>query len=442
MIQPGVVTQGVASGLLRRDLGRWDLTAIGVNQVIGSALFVQPAAVAALLGAWSPAMFLVVGVASLLTALCFAEVGSRFDVTGGPFIYTRAAFGRFAGFEVGWLMWFTRTASWAAVVNVLVLSLGRYWPGLTVGWRRALLIALIIAAIAAINIRGIRQSSTVVNALTIGKLLPLAVFIGAGLFAIDPALLVPDRGPELPAVSSAALLLIFAFGGYEVVPVPAGESRDARRGVPFALVATLVTVTVVMTLVQLVAVGTLPALGSSATPLAEAAATFLGPAGALMMTIGAVVSTTGNSMGQAIAGPRSLFALADQGDLPRVFAWVHPTFRTPAAAIAVTAAVAVILAVSGTFARLALVSGVTRLAIYICTCAATLQLRRPAFRDSVPPPLFVTPFGAAIPAIAIVVSIAILSALAVEQLVATGVTVLAGAVLYWIARSIPPDQRT
>lgn len=385
-------------------------------------------------------MFLAVGMASLLVALCFAEVGSRFDVTGGPYVYTRAAFGRFAGFEVGWLMWFTRTASWAAVVNVLVASLGRYWPRLTAGPPRALLLTCIVAVIAAINIRGIRQSSTVVNALTIGKLLPLGVFIVVGLFAVEPALLLPDERPPLSAVSAAALLLIFAFGGYEVVPVPAGESRDARRAVPFALIATILTVTVIMTLVQVVALGTLPGLHSSPTPLAASAETFLGPAGALMMTMAAIVSTSGNSMGQAIAGPRSLFALAEQGDLPRALAWVHPTFRTPAVAIVVTAAVALILAVSGTFVRLALVSGVTRLAIYIFTCAATLRLRGPAFTNSVPPPLFVAPFGAVIPVLAILASVAILAGLGVEQLVATAMTVLAGAVLYRFARAPHPEE--
>lgn len=435
-----MLTERVGSKL-RRDLGRWDLTAIGVNQVIGSALFVQPAAVAALLGAWSPVMFLLVGIASLLIALCFAEVASRFDVTGGPYIYTRAAFGRFAGFQVGWLMWFTRTASWAAVVNVLVVSLGRYWPALTSGWRRTLLIAVIILVIAAINIRGIRQSATVVNVLTIGKLLPLAVFIAAGAFAVEPALLVPEERPSLSAISSAALLLIFAFGGYEVVPVPAGESRDARRGVPFALIATLVIVTIVMTLTQVVALGTLPGLASSATPLAAAAATFLGPPGALLLTFAAVVSTTGNSMGQAIAGPRSLFALAEQGDLPSVFAKVHPTFRTPVLAIAVTAAVALILAASGTFVRLALVSGVTRLAIYVCTCAATLRLRRPEFGSFVAAPAFVVPFGAAIPSLAIAASLAILAGLGLEQLIASAITVLAGTALYAVARSIHRKDR-
>src|SRR5687767_14275598 len=174
-----------ASPALRRELGRWDLTAIGVNQVIGGAVFALPAALALHAGSWSPWMVAAVGVASMLIALSFAEVASRFDGTGGPYLYTRAAFGRFAAFEVGWMMWFTRAASWAAVINVLVVSLGFYWPVLTTGSPRAILITTIIAALAAINIRGIRQSSFVVNVLTVGKLVPLVVFIAAGIFFVD-----------------------------------------------------------------------------------------------------------------------------------------------------------------------------------------------------------------------------------------------------------------
>src|SRR5918994_375313 len=219
---------------LRRELGRWDLTAIGVNQVIGAAVFAQPALLAAQAGAWSPWMVAAVGVASMLIALSFAEVGSRFDGTGGAYLYTRAAFGRFAGFEVGWMLWFTRATSWAAVINVLATYLAYYWPVLGGGWPRASFIAAVIVVTAGINICGIRLSSLVINALTFGKLAPLAVFIVAGLFAIDPAQLVPDQPLALATISSTGLLLIFAFGGYEVIPVPAGEARDSPRGVPFA----------------------------------------------------------------------------------------------------------------------------------------------------------------------------------------------------------------
>src|SRR5690349_7468825 len=158
---------------LRRELGKWDLTAIGVNQVIGGAVFGLPATIAANAGGWSPWMVAATGLASMAIALTFAEVASRFDATGGAYVYTKAAFGRFAGFEVGWMLWFTRVASWAAVINVLVSALGFYWPAVTSGTPRAALITVILVVLAGINVRGIRQSSFVVNLLTIGKLLPL-----------------------------------------------------------------------------------------------------------------------------------------------------------------------------------------------------------------------------------------------------------------------------
>ncbi len=176
---------------LRRALGRWDLTAIGVNQVVGGAIFLTGAQVAAQIGTWSPIGFVLMGLASLTIALSFAEVGSRFDSTGGPYLYTRAAFGRFVGFEVGWMQWFTRSSSQASIMAGLALALGYYWPSVTQGWPRAALLTGVTAVLTAINVRGIRQSAWFVDALTIGKLLPLAVFITAGAAFVEPRHLVP-----------------------------------------------------------------------------------------------------------------------------------------------------------------------------------------------------------------------------------------------------------
>ena len=427
-----------AAPALRRELGRWDLTAIGINQVIGAAVFAAPAALAAGVGAWSPWLVGAVGVASLLIALSFAEVSSRFDGTGGPYLYTRAAFGRFAAFQVGWLLWFTRVASWASVINVLATYLGRYVPSLAVGWGRAVLITGVIAAIAAINIRGIKQSSVVVNLFTIGKLTPLIVFVLVGLFYIDGRALVPGAVPEFGQLAASTLLLVFAFGGYEVVPVPAGEARDPRTAVPFALVMTIVSVAVILILVQVVALGTLPGLAQSKTPLADASMLFLGAAGAALMTAGTVVSTTGNNMGQALSGSRNLFALAEQGDLPAVFGRVHPVFRTPVTAILVTSSFSLVLALSGTFVTMALASAMTRLVIYVATCASTLRLRSPRFEGRVRPATFTVPFGPVIPLAAIVLALTILIGATPTQIQSGGVrsgayAVLAGTVLYVIA---------
>ena len=430
---PAGPSTGVAGFSLRRELGRWDLTAIGVNQVIGSAVFALPGSLAASAGAWSPWLVAAVGLASMLIALSFAEVSSRFDATGGPYLYTRAAFGRFPAFQVGWLLWFTRAASWASVISVLVMSLGFYAPVVTSGFPRAALITGVISIIALINIRGIKQSSLVVNVFTIGKLSPLAIFVVVGLFHIDADALAIGEAPAFTDLAATALLLIFAFGGYEVVPVPAGEARDPRTAVPFALVMTVAIVTIVMVLVQVVSLGTYPGLGGSGTPLADASVLFMGAAGAAMITLGAVVSTTGNNMGQALSGSRNLFALAEQGDLPAAFKWIHPVFRTPVVAILVTSGVALGLALSGTFVVLATASAISRLVVYVATCASTLRLRSPRFHGRVKPPTFVVPFGPVIPLTAIAISLTILGGATSTQLIGGAWAIAAGTALYWVA---------
>lgn len=419
---------------LRRALGRWDLTAIGINQVIGGAIFLIPAQIAAEIGTWSVVGFLAIGFASLIVALCFAEVGSRFDTTGGPLLYARAAFGRFTGFEVGWMQWFTRASSHASVMSGIALALGYYWPGLAAGTGRTILFVALTSALAAINVRGIRQSALVVNTLTVGKLVPLAVFVGAGVFAIHPPTLL--QGPPEVTVANAAaaaLLMIFMFGGYDVIAVPGGEAVNPRRDVPFALVATILAVTLVMTLTQVVTQGTLADVASRRTPVADAAQLFLGPLGALMIGVGSVISMLGNNAGQVLTGSRMLFALAEGGDLPAFFGRIHPRYRTPSNAIVFTSAVALVLALTGSFVKLAIVSAVARLVIYTSTCAATLVLRQERFAERVRPATFVAPLGPLIPVLGVVLSLAVLAGASREQLVGGAAALAAGAILYALA---------
>jgi APA family basic amino acid/polyamine antiporter len=330
------------------------------------------------------------------------------------------------------MLWFTRAASWAAVINVLATSLGYYWPAVTAGRSRVALITTITTVIALINIRGIRQSSFVVNTLTIGKLLPIAIFVLAGLTAVDWSRLVVTTPLTIDSFSATGLLLIFAFGGYEVVPVTAGEAKDPRREVPFALITTIVIVTIVMTLTQIVALGTLTTF-STATPLADAATVFLGAAGAALMTLGVAISASGNNMGHALSGSRNLFALAEQRDLPVWFGYVHPRFKTPVNAIVVTAVVGLALALSGRFAALAAASAVSRLVVYLLTCAATLRLRQPRYAALVQPARFTVPFGPVIPSLAILVALALLAGATARQLNAGLVALGVGAVMYSIA---------
>jgi len=417
---------------LRRELGKWDLTAIGVNQTIGSAIFILPSQVAAQIGNWSPFAFVAIGLASLLVALCFAEVGSRFERTGGPYLYTRAAFGRFVGFEVGWMQWVTRVTSQAGVANGIVLALGFYWPAFTTGAGRAITLTAITLAMGWINLRGIRLSAFAIDFFTIAKLLPLTLFILVGLWFVDVSRLSPLGAVSLTQISTAALLLIFAFGGYDVIGVPAGEAADPRKHLPFAFVGTILTVTAIMTMAQIVTLGTLPNLLSSKTPLADASMLFVGAAGALIISAGSVASMTGNNLGGVLTGSRMLFALAENGELPRFFAKIHPRYRTPSNAVIFTTLVALGLALSGSFVILAVASAVARLITYTGACAATLRLRSRRFEGSVSPATFVIPLGPAVPVLAIAVSLLILAGATSAQLLGGAAGLAAGAALFFV----------
>jgi len=423
-----------ATPSLRRVLGRWDLTAIGVNQVIGGAIFLMPSQVAAQIGGWSPIAFVLMGLASLSVALCFAEVGSRFESTGGPYLYTRAAFGRFVAFEVGWMQWFTRASSQATVMAGIPLALGYFWPVMADGWPRTATLVGLTAVLTWINVRGIRQSAWVVNALTIGKLLPLALFIVIGLRFVDLGSLAALPPVSVGQFSTAALLMIFVYGGYDVVPVPAGEALDPRRHVPFALVGTILTVMTVMTLAQVVAQSVLPNLAAESAPIAAAAALLIGPAGAALVGAGSVLSMTGNNAGQILNGSRMLYALAEHRELPAFFGRIHPRFRTPANAILFTSVVAVTLALTGSFVKLAVVSALARLVTYTGVSTATLRLRSPTFAALVPPATFVAPLGPVVPIVATLVSLAIAAGATREQLLGGGAALVAGAALFALRR--------
>ena len=419
---------------LERALGRWDLTAIGINQVIGSAIFLMPSQVAALVGAWSPLAVLAGGMATLAVGLCFAEAGSRFDGTGGAYLYTRAAFGRFISFEVGWMAWFTRASSQAAVAAGLTLALGFYFPALAHGWGRAVVISVITLLFGAVTLAGVRQSAWTVNALTIAKLLPLVLFLAASLAHADASGLAPLPPITFDKAMSAGLLLIFVYGGFEVVGVPAGESKDPRRHVPFALVVTILTVTAIYTLVQLAAEMTLPNMAASTTPIADSALATMGSTGALIVGLGSILAMSGNIMGQVLSGSRFLYALGENGDLPRWFARVHPRFRTPSNAVVFTTIVALALSLSGSFVALASAAAVARLLVYAGTCCATLALRSPRWAGRAGPATFTVPLGPVVPVVGVLLSLMVAAGASRQQL-AAGLGFLAlGALLYWLGR--------
>jgi amino acid transporter len=412
---------------LARVVPRWQIVPLAVGDVIGSGIYLLPAAAAALLGPISILAVVAAGLVVTLLVLCFAEASSHFDQPGGAYLYTREAFGPFVGFEVGWMTWLTRVATLASVANGFALAATFVWPGAAEGFARVLLVAGPVLLLALIHARGVHVGVGVSVGLVFLKLLPLLLFIGAGLFALDPTLLRASTAPPPRAFGEAALLLLFAYGGFENTCVAAGEFRDPKRDVPFALVVMIVTVTAIYGLVQLVALGTHPELARSASPLAEAAARFLGGAGGVLLTLGAMVSILGLESNTTLNGPRYVFALARDGYGPRALARVHPRWRTPAAAIAFQTAVVLALAFSGSFVQLALLSVVARLATYAGTAAAVPRLRR-RFGDSGQGVRL--PGGSLIPRAALVLCVVLVLSTRPANLLAGAVALLVGALVY------------
>jgi basic amino acid/polyamine antiporter, APA family len=368
--QPGAARPGLV-----RVIGRWDLTAAIINGVIGSAIFGMPADQARLTGAWSPLVALVAGLGVLTIVLCFAEVASRFQEPGGPYLYAREAFGPFVGFEAGWLTFWIRVTAVAANLNVFADYLARIAPAAGQGWTRAAVMTALVGVVAAINLIGVRQATWTVDVFTIAKLLPLVLLAILGLPRVQGSVLASQAVAE-PQWTQAVLLLIFAYGGFEAPLIPAGEAKNPRRDTAFALLVALGVIATVYCLVQLVVIGLVPQVAGVKAPVAQAFEALLGGPGVVLASVAAMVSIYGYTTGTTLQSPRVLFSMAERGELPAVFARVHERFRTPHVAIVTYAALALGLALYGSFTWNATLSAIVRLLTYGLTCVALLVFRR------------------------------------------------------------------
>jgi len=417
-----------SEGLLR-VIRRRDLVALGVNTIIGSGIFGLPAEVFRRTGVWSLVAFVVCAVVVSIMVICFAEVSSRFSGTGGPYLYARAAFGPLVGFEVGWLLWIARLTAFAASCNLFVSYLAYFWPGATGSAGRVVTICAIVVFLTALNLTGIRNSTTASNIFTVAKLVPLTIFIIAGLFFLRPGSYQPGPLPSLDAFSVSVLLLVFAFSGFELATIAGGEARNPQRDLPPALLIAIGVVVTVYILIQVVAIGTLPAadLATSSRPLADAARGFLGPAGGAIISGGALVSIGGNLLVIVLVAPRLLFAMAERGELPRWFSTVHPRTRTPNPAILVTSFVLLVLTLTGTFVYAATISVIARLLAYTTTCVALPVLRR---KPDAPEALFRIPLGWLFAGLALLLSIWLLLHTTWSQARDAAIAILIGSVIY------------
>jgi amino acid transporter len=422
---------------LERSLGVRSLAASILNISVVGVTFQYKAIVAAGLCAAAWLAYVVCAVAFRLIVLFLAEAGSRVKLDGGPYAYVGTVFGPFVGYLSGVLLWLLAVQAHAAIANGFVKGINAFFPGAGVGIAHTVMILVVFAFFAAVNVRGVRQGARLIEVATVAKLRPLAVFVLFGLFAMSPSNLAWPGMPMVADLGRMSILLVFAFSGVESALAPSGTVEDPARTVQRAIGIAMVGITLLYVAVQVVAQGILGADLARHTdaPLAAAAAQAFGPAGGLLLLVGASVSMFGYLSGMMLAMPRTLFAFARDGYLPAALARVNPKTHVPAAAIVAHAAAVSALAISGTFESLAILSNISALLLYLLCSAAVLELRRRDVREAGEP--FRIPGGAAVPVLSMLVILFLLSNATGAEMRSIGIALLIAVALYLLRRRTP-----
>ncbi len=419
---------------LRRQLSAFALWLLAINGMIGAGIFGVPAAAQALAGDFSPWLFMLCALLIAPILLCFAELASAFRGTGGPMLYTRTAFGPYVGFQVGWAFYVARLTAFAANLNLLVVSIAFFWPAADRPLLRIALLALLTAAMVWINIVGARAAMASLGGLTALKLLPLLALALYGASQVDaPALASVASPPTVIELGAALLLVIYAFVGFESSVVPAGEARNPQRDMPRALLSALLVAAGLYALIQLGAQAILPDLASTERPLLAAGEALIGPVGAVLVAIGILTSVGGNLLGSMFSTARISYRLGLDGQLPGWFARVHPRHLTPANSVLFYGLASFLLAVSGSFVWLAVLSVLTRLLVYLSCMAAMPAVRQKAGVEQA----FRLSGGWTVPLLAVLVCLGLLSQVEWRSVLATAALLAVGSGLYALARRRP-----
>jgi APA family basic amino acid/polyamine antiporter len=367
-------------GRLVRAMGRWTLAALVVNAILGSGIFGLPATLSRLLGPTAIWAWVLGAIGNGVVMACFAEVASRFSEAGGAYLYARTALPRLVAILVGWLAFLTRLTAAAAGANLLTTNLVEFLPAAERPGVRVAILTLLLGGMAILNLVGVQRSAASNNFFTVTKLLPLLFLLAAGAWWLASHTALTPAPLATPAAAgdwlTAGLLVAFAYGGYDGALMAMGEARNPRRDAPFALFVAMLFLLALYGGIQLVVDHVVPAPGSQARPLVEAARVVIGGWGAKLLALGAILSVVGYLGANFLAAPRLLFALTEQRDLPAVFGRVHPRWKTPHVAILVLATSVWGMAVYGNFVWNATLSAVARLFVYAATCSALLVLRR------------------------------------------------------------------
>lgn len=435
------MSTGTNRGLVRA-IGRWSLTALMLNTMIGASIFGLPSLIAARLGRLSPFGFLIAFAAVALIAACLAEVASYFQEAGGPYLYTREAFGRFVGIEIGWLTWLSRISACSGIANLFITYLSEFVPAVRAPLVRALILTVLIGFLAAVNYRGVADGKWLSNFFTLAKIALLAAFLIGGLTALafHPSLRVTPANisPTVGDWSAALLLMVYSYGGFEAGLFPSGEASNPRKDAPFALTVAVTAATLLYVAMQVVIIYTLSDPAATNKPAVDSARQFLGPMGVSLVAVGTLVSVYGYMSANMLHTPRVTFAMAEHGDFPAAFASIHERFRTPHFSISAFAALLLLFSIYGDFRWNATLSSVSRLFMYGGVAAAlpVLRKKRPGAAH------FHLPAGRMIAALALIFMLMLLASVRWKDLIVVAITIaIAGANWLWASRMGSPEKR-
>ncbi|MCH7855004.1 MAG: APC family permease [Proteobacteria bacterium] len=406
---------------------------LALNAVIGAGIFALPATVAARAGLMSPWLFLIIGTLVITIVLTFAELASYFRESGGLVLYTTTAFGPLVGFGTGWIYFISRVSAFAANSTVLALYLGTVWPWVAAGIGRTVLITALCVALTYANYTGVKDGVRTLAVFTFMKLTPIALLLIVGLQHVSADTFFPSEFPVIEDLGGTVLLLIYAFVGFESTSIVSGESKNPRQSVPKAMVNTLIGIGILYFLIVLVYVSVLPNAGEEGTSLITVGEVLFGPVGLIAITLAAVFSIGGNLAAIMLAVPRLTYAMAEHNLLPKWFGVINKKHSTPGNSIIFLGALALVLALTGSFVQLAIASSLTRLISYILCIAALPTIRRQA-GEEVRAQAYRLKGGYSIPAVAMIVCVWIAAQSKPETWIFTGKLLLIGLVFYVIAR--------
>lgn len=427
-----IQTQTTTEELLPRKLGTWGIWLLVVNGLIGAGIFGLPSGASELAGDYSVWIYAFCALLIVPVILCFAEAGSYFKGTGGPVRYGTEAFGPFLGFQSGWLYYVARLISFSANSVLLVESIGYFFEPASQGIGRLIVLASVCGVLTGINIFGSIGSVKTLAFFTFIKFSVLILLVFGGLILLGSQVL-PSFDSSIPSgsnIGAAALLLIYAFVGFEGGVIPAGETKNPQKNMPRALIYGIFSVVILYMLIQLVAEAAVPNLSESSTPLLDASSALFGELGASLLMMGIVTSVAANLMSNMFSTTRLTYALSLDQSLPKWFGNVHPKFLTPANSIFFFGGCAFIGAAMSSFTILAAMTVLSRLFLYIITCASIPKLRTKYQSNTT----FTLKWGYSIPILGIIACIWLMFQVSFTNIWMTLLFILIGSGLYWMGK--------